>query len=185
MDSSAKSKIAEFMKKPVALIGGVALVLLVLVMVIFGGGDGQDPTAKSLRNLSNQYSATISLINGYSKDVKSAGLKSKLSEASIILTSNQNELNSYILSTSNGTKKVKTTVSDKPSEELVTKLDSAAILNNLDSELKSVVRGEIVSLQSSAQKIAKANPDKQKLIVLVQKFDLNTRTAVSRIDEVR
>lgn len=78
-----------FVKKPAVFIGGVAMLLILLFMTLFGRGGGEDPTAKSVRNLSNRHQALVSIIDGYSGGVKSASLKSNLSQVSIILVADK------------------------------------------------------------------------------------------------
>lgn len=175
--------IKEFIKKPAVIIVAVIIVLGILFSIFFGGGGGQDPTAKSVKNLSNRHQALITLIDQYSPGVKSATLKANLSQVSIILTADKNDVDAYSKSIAVKGKKVTTSYSSKPAKELIGKLDKAKIANNLDSEIKAVVRSELESLNTATQSLKKNNPDKEKLVALVDKLTLNNQTMLTRLGE--
>jgi hypothetical protein len=188
MDSSNNSKLdglKNLLKKPAFMVGGAVVVLLLIFFTLFGGGGGQDPTAKGLRNLSNQHEATLNLIDSYSKDVRSDSLKSTLSQVSIILTADKNEIDLYYTEAYRLLKDVRPTVSAKPDKDLIKALDDAAILNNLDSALKTAVLSELRSLQGSIQELRRQNAEKKDLVALMQKVNLNTQTVLVRLEEVR
>lgn len=175
--------IKEFVKKPAVIMVGVVLVLIILFSIFFGGGSGQDPTAKAVKDLSNRHQALVTLIDQYSSGVRSATLKSNLSQVSIILTADKNDVDIYSKSTTVNGKKVTASYSVKPAKELVSGLEKAKIANNLDSELKNTVRSELDSLNVATQKLKKDNPDKTKLVTLVDKLVLNNQTMLIRLSE--
>ncbi|HRV75874.1 MAG: hypothetical protein H6799_00845 [Candidatus Nomurabacteria bacterium] len=177
--------LSAFVKKPIVMIGGVIIILILLFMIFFGGGGGEDPTAKSVKNLSNQHQALVNLIDGYSRSVKSANLKSNISQVSIILIANKNDLDTYFSGLSKESRKVKSTVSTKPKKDLITRLDQAKISNNLDSEIKSVVLSELQLIENAIQKIKKENSNKASLSVLTDKLILNNQTIITRLNESR
>lgn len=175
--------IKEFIKKPAVVIVGVVVVIILLFSVFFGGGDGQDPTAKSVKNLSNRHEALITLIDGYSNGVKGATLKANLSQVSIILTADKNDIDAYYKTAFKSAKKVTASFSAKPSKELTQKLDQSKIANNLDSDIKTVVESELEAIGSAIEKLKKENPEKEKLNVLADKLILNTQTMLTRLEE--
>lgn len=177
--------IKAFVKKPAVFIVGVIIILILIFSLLFGGGGGQDPTAKSVKNLSNRHQALISVIDSYSGDVRSANLKSNLSQVSIILTADKNDIDVYFSGLSKESKKVKSSFSARPRKEIVTKLDQAKISNNLDSELKSTVKDELQAIEDATQKVKKANATKAKLNALADKLVLNTQTMFTTVDQSR
>jgi hypothetical protein len=185
MDSSKDSRFKNIVKKPAFIIAGAVLVVVLLFMTLFGGGGGQDPTAKSLKNLSNQHEATLSLIDSYSRNVRSESLKSTLSQVSIILAADKNDIDVYYSQQYAALKDVKSSVSAKADKELTSALDDAAILNNLDSALKNAVNNELRLLQGSIEDIRSDNSKNEELVSLMQKLNLNTQTVLTRLGEVR
>ena len=183
MNSSNKFNIAEFIKKPQVIIGGVVLLLIIVLMLVFGRGGGQDPTALSIKNLSNRHAATIEFIDKYSNDVRSANLISNASQVTIILTADKSEIDDYYSEVYKGTKPIKATFKAKPRAEIIKKLDESSILNNLDSDLQKTIESELLAIQSDMQKIKKNNPDKKKLNTLMDKLILNTQTMRTRVGE--
>ncbi len=181
----SSSEIKDFIKKPAAIIGGVILGIVLLFFIFFGRGGGQDPMAKSVKNLTNRHQALITVIDNYSGNIKSAKLKSNLSQVSIILTADKNDIDTYYSGLSKDVKKnVVATYKVKPTKDITSKLDEAKISNNLDSELRSSVISELEAIQSATQTIKKDNPDKPKLNVLLDKLILNTQTLLTRMNEV-
>lgn len=177
--------IKAIVKKPSVIAAAAVIVLILIFTMLFGGGDGQDPTAKSVKNLSNRHQALVSVIDTYSSGVKSASLKSNLSQVSIILVANKNDVDAYFAGLSKESKKVKSSFSAKPKKEITDRLDQAKISNNLDSELKNTVRSELEAIEDATQKLKKDNPDKVKLVALADKLVLNTQTMIIRVDESR
>lgn len=185
MGSSYKSSIAGFVKKPFVRIAGVIFFVILLFMIFFGRGGGQDPTAVAVKNLSNQHTALVDLIDDYSGEVRSATLRANLSQVSIILTADKNDIDSYYQTAFNASarKKTKSTVSTKPKKALIEQLDNSKLLNNLDSELESTVKSELDNILVAINKLKKENLDKQKLQTLSQKLILNTQTVSERVSE--
>lgn len=178
--------IKKFIKKPAVAIAGVVAILIIVFFVLFGRGGGQDPAAKSVKDLSNRHQALVGAIDSYSKDIKSASLKSNISQISIILTADKNDIDTYYSGFSKEIrKKVKASVKTKPTKEVLDSLEQAKISNNLDSELKSTIRSELEAIQSSVQRIKKSYPDKKELGALADKLILNTQTMLVRLDESR
>jgi hypothetical protein len=183
MDSSKKFDIKEFVKKPQVIIGGVILIVIMLLVGLFGRGGGQDPAAVSIRNFSNRHAATVDVVDKYIGNVRSANYKANSSQVTIILTADKSEIDNYYKEAFKGKKPVKTTFGPKMRKDLKTKLDKSLLLNNLDSDLQSTMNDELVAIQTEAQKIKKANPDKKKLTALMDKIILNTQTVIARNNE--
>ncbi len=175
--------IKKFIKKPAVIIVSAILVMVLIFSVVFGGGDGQDPSAKASKNLSNRHQALVTLIDQYSPGVRSATLKANLSQVSIILTADKNEIDAYIKATSQPGKKITATFSVKPSKELIQKLDKAKIANNLDSEIKTVVESELNAIGSATEKMKRDFPGEAKLVALADRLILNTQTMLIRLSE--
>ncbi len=183
MNSSSKFDIAEFIKKPKVIIAGVVLVVIVILVLLLGGSDGQDPTMLSMKNLSNRHEATVEFIDKYSKNIRSANLTSNSSQVTIILTADKSEIDDYYAEVYKGMKPVKATFKAKTRAEIKDKLDKSVILNNLDSDLQETIKSELLAIQSDMQKIKKNNPDKKRLVTLMDKLILNTQTMVTRVSQ--
>lgn len=183
MNSSNKFNIAEFIKNPKVIIGAVVLMVIMVLVILFGGGDGQDPTMLSMKNLSNRHGATVEFIDKYSKNIRSANLTANTSQVTIILTADKSEIDEYYAEVYKGMKPVKATFKAKPRAEITEKLDKSVILNNLDSDLQETIKSELLAIQSDMQKIKKNNPDKKRLTALIDKLILNTQTMVTRVSQ--
>lgn len=177
--------IKKFIKKPAVIIVAAVLAIVLVFSLFFGGGDGQDPSAKASKNLSNRHQALVTIIDQYSSGVRSATLKANLSQVSIILTADKNEIDAYIKATSQPGKKITATFSVKPSKELTQKLDKAKIANNLDSEIKTVVESELNAIGSATEKMKRDFPGEAKLVALTDRLILNTQTMLTRLDEAQ
>lgn len=177
--------IKKFIKKPAVIIVAAVLAIVLVFSLFFGGGDGQDPSAKASKNLSNRHQALVTLIDQYSSDVRSATLRANLSQVSIILTADKNEIDAYIKVASQPGKKITATFSIKPSKELIQRLDKAKIANNLDSEIKTVVESELNAIGSATEKMKRDFPGEVKLVALTDRLILNTQTMLTRLDEAQ
>lgn len=177
---------AKFIKKPLVLVGGSVVFLILILILLLGRGGGQDPAIKSVKNLSNRHQSLISVIDSYSGGVKSGNFKSNLSQVSIILTADKNDVDAYLAGLiKNKKSKVVATVNVKPSKDVVARLDQAKISNNLDSELKSVVRSGLLEINSDIEAMKKSNAGEAGLTSLADKLILNTQTMLTTIDESR
>lgn len=183
MNSSNKFDITEFIKKPKVLIAGAVLFVLIIVLVLLSGGGGQDPTALSVKNLSNRHAATIEFIDKYSKNVRSANLIANISQVTIILTADKSEIDNYYTEVNKGKPPVKTTFKSKARAEIIERLDKSSILNNLDADLQETIESELLAIQTDMQKIKKNSSDKKRLTALMDKLILNTQTMRTRINE--
>jgi hypothetical protein len=183
MDSSKDSKFKQIIKKPAFLFGSILIVVIILLITLLGGGEGGDPTARDLKNLSNQHESTLALIDKYSREVRSAKLKANLSQVSIILTADKNDIEGYYAANFKDVKDVKASVSAKPEKELLDALDDAAILNNLDSSLKIAVAEELKALEVAMNKVRRENLEEKDLVSLMDKLILNTQTMSFRLNE--
>jgi hypothetical protein len=183
IQNNQKVDIAELIKKPKVQIGAGVLLVMIILVAVFGRSEGQDPIAVSIKNLGNRHSATIEMIDEYSKTIRSANLRSNLSQTSIILTADKAEIDAYYKEAFKGAKPVKASTSAKMKKDLKESLDQSAILNNLDADLQKAVRDELVGIKSDTAKVRAANPDKKKLQTLMDKITLNTDTVIGRIEE--
>lgn len=183
MDDGNKFNIGELIRKPVVIIIGVVLVLIILGMLLFGGSEETNPRAVELKNLINRHSATIDVADKYGKDVRSANLRSNLSQVNIILTANKSEIEEYYKEAFKSVKNVKATFAEKPAKELTEKLDEGIVDNNLDKVLQKVVNDELVEINSEMQEVRKNNSDKKKLIVLMDRLRLNVNDLLGKVNQ--
>ncbi len=182
-NNDQKIDINELIRKPKVQIGAGVLLVMIILVAVFGRSEGQDPIALSIKNLTNRHEATVDLIDEYSKTVRSANLRSNLSQASIILTADKAEIDVYYKEAFKGAKPVKGATSVKIKKELKASLDESVILNNLDVDLQKAVSAELVGIKNDVAKVRAANPDKKKLQTLMDKVTLNTDTVIGRVEE--
>ena len=183
MDSSKKTSIVEILKKPPIFIGGI-LVLILLIFSLFSGGGGSDPVANELKGLSNRHAALLEVIDGYSGDVRDGSFKSRLSQVSIILTANQNDIDTIYTESFKGLKDVKASFKAKPNEDLIIALDEASILNNLDSALKNATLNGLSETSSAMEDFRASNSDSKKFRELSDRVILNLRNMTELLSEV-
>ena len=162
------------------LFGGVALVLILLLWLVFGTGStgGQTDMRASVQNTAD----SIGILDAYQQDVQFSGTKNDLALALIILRGNYQNLNELYKTTYNP--KASFSNSPKPDETSATKLDEAKRDNRLDSEIITTLEPKVAAAQS-ALKRAKANFSSTSSLEVINKADQDYTTVLEILADRR
>ncbi len=182
-----QNKALQFKLSPkiAAAIAGGLIVVLILFKFVFGGsGDNLAPAVK-LKNINNRYQASITVIEDYSKDVRSSSLKSMLSETATILTAGKNSTDKKIKDLGSTYSKAKSTVSSKTGKEDIQKLEDAKNSNNLDSTLKAQILKDLNKIYEDLSSLRDIAPPELKLSGYIDQAQNDLRSLNKRIESAR
>jgi hypothetical protein len=163
------------------LFGGVALVLLLLLWLVFGTG-GSTGGQSDMRSSVQSTADAVGILDTYQEDVQFSGTKNDLALALIILRGNYQNLNELYKNTYNP--KASFSNSPKPDENSVTKLDEAKRDNRLDNEIVSTLEPKITAAQSALRR-AKPNFDSKTSLEVISKADQDYSTVLEILADQR
>lgn len=140
---------ADKTKTALLMFGGLAVILILLGMLVFGG---KKPAGQSdLLTVVEQTGYSIGAIDKYSKNLKNTSSKNDISQIQIFLKGNYQTLGALYAKTYDKKKVFKR--SPLPDPASITTLEAAVKNDTVDSQLITVLKPKILKIQHGLQQV--------------------------------